>query len=108
MSFVRPFNPPEGYFSVFQMLSVIVKGDYRDDLIDYLKQNEISSKIYFDPVHKENYYKQLPEYKDVKLQFTEKISKQVLSLPFHPNISTNQIGRIIETLKNFEEKFVTE
>jgi len=105
VSFVKPFLPPENYFSVFQIFTVFVEEEYRNKLIDYLKKQEIASKIYFEPVHKTNYYTQDADYKFVNLAITEQISRKVLSLPFHPNISLEQIDIVIEKMKQFEEKY---
>lgn len=106
-NWIKPFIPPENYHSVFQILTIFVMNNYRDDLIDYMKENGISSKIYFEPVHKENYYKQFPEYEDVKLDKTETISRKVLSLPFHPNISLDDINKVVSVIKSFEENLIT-
>jgi perosamine synthetase len=104
VGFIKPFLPPENYFSVFQMFTVFIEEEYRDKLIDYLKKQDIASKIYFEPIHKTNYYKQYEEYKLVNLPITDLISRKVLSLPFHPNISLEQIDLVIEKIKEFEEK----
>jgi perosamine synthetase len=107
ISFVKPFLPPENYSSVFQIFTVFVEEEYRNKLTDYLKKQKIASKIYFEPIHKTNYYKQDVDYKHVNLPITEQFSRKVLSLPFHPGISLEQIDAVIETMKQFEEKFVS-
>ncbi|MHA1200521.1 MAG: DegT/DnrJ/EryC1/StrS family aminotransferase, partial [Candidatus Heimdallarchaeaceae archaeon] len=103
VGFVKPFLPPENYFSVFQIFTVFVEEEYRNKLIDHLKKQNIASKIYFEPIHKENYYTQDADYKSVNLPITEQFSRKVLSLPFYPSIPLEQIDSVIGAMKQFEE-----
>lgn len=53
-------NPPEGYFDVFQMFTVRVKGGrkVRDALKNYLKNESVTTKVYFEPVHLTSFYRE--------------------------------------------------
>ena len=89
-------------FSVFQMYTIRIKEGRktRDDLKKYLADNEISSAIYFEPIHKNPYYKRQSILTDT-LEVTEKISSQVLTLPMYPTISEKEMTYISNTINTF-------
>jgi perosamine synthetase len=60
--------------------------------------NGVSSKVYFDPVHRSHYY--VEEYgQDIaNLPVTDQVSSRVLSLPMHPHLEAEVIERIAESL----------
>jgi dTDP-4-amino-4,6-dideoxygalactose transaminase len=64
-----------------------------------LKLKKIETKIHYpNPIHKMNYYKK--KFK-VKLFNTERISKKILSLPIHENLTTKNIMFIVSQIKKF-------
>lgn len=89
---------PGGYNHVYQLFSVLA--NRRDELIDYLSENGISSKIYFDPVHKSEFYKNGLKYDDV-LPVTEKMHEKTITLPMFPALSTEQMDYMAETIGKF-------
>ncbi|WP_407422988.1 DegT/DnrJ/EryC1/StrS family aminotransferase [Methanobrevibacter sp.] len=89
---------PKGYNHVYQLFSVLA--NKRDDLIDYLSENGISSKIYFDPVHKSEFYKNGLKYDDV-LPVTEKMHEKTVTLPMFPALTTEQMDYMAETIGKF-------
>lgn len=90
---------PKGYFHVHQLYTVRIK-KYRDELKKYLASRGIMSKIYFSPVHSTPFY--ISKFRTkYELPVTEKISKQVLSLPMYPTLRKEEIDCIIEEIKNF-------
>ena len=89
---------PNGYNHVYQLFSVFA--NKRDELIDYLSENGISSKIYFDPVHKSEFYKNKLKYDDV-LPVTEKIYEKTITLPMFPTLTTEQMDYMAETIGKF-------
>jgi perosamine synthetase len=56
----------------------------------------IETGIHYKPIHMMSMYKN-----NSKLPFTEKISKQIVSIPIHPNLSNSQIDKIITTINKF-------
>lgn len=89
---------PHNYFHVYQLFSLMVKE--RDALIKYLEQKGIMTKIYFSPVHLTHFYRS--QMKDTCiLPITEKISEDILSLPFYPGISHDDIDYVINSIKGF-------
>ena len=95
---VETFNPPKGYKCVYQLYSVLA--NFRDELIDYLSENGISSKIYFDPVHLSNFYSEKLKYKST-LPVTEEVSKKTLTLPMFPSITHDEIDYIASKIGKF-------
>ncbi|MHA2346903.1 MAG: DegT/DnrJ/EryC1/StrS family aminotransferase, partial [Candidatus Hodarchaeales archaeon] len=47
---ILPYTPPDGRH-VFQLFSIRIKDGFRNELVDFLKRNGISSKVYFFPIH---------------------------------------------------------
>lgn len=92
---------PKDYFHIYQMYTIKVKGGkkLRDSLRDYLNKKGIMAKVYFDPVHLTSFYKNLSY--DIELPVTEKISRQVLTLPMYPMIKNKEIDYITENIKFF-------
>ena len=89
---------PKGYNNVYQLFSIFV--DKRDELIKYLADNGISSKIYFHPVHQSEFYKNKLGY-DSNLPVTESIFKKTITLPMFPSITAEQMDYIAETVGKF-------
>jgi perosamine synthetase len=92
---------PENYYHVHQLYSIKVSENIRDNLIKYLSEKEISSKIYFSPVHLTNFYRNNFGYKKGHLPVTEKISKQILSLPIYPTLEETEIDYIAKEINNY-------
>ena len=89
---------PAGYNHVYQLFSILV--DKRDELIQFLSDNGISSKIYFHPVHQSEFYKNKLNY-DVDLSVTESVFQNTITLPMFPSLSTEQMDYIAETVGKF-------
>jgi len=69
----------------------------RDDLVNLLNENGIGTGIYYPiPIHKQPLYKK-SSYK-YYLNNSETASMQVISLPVHPSVSTEEIDHIIKTI----------
>jgi perosamine synthetase len=68
--------------------------------MEYLKRKGIMTKIYFYPVHKTHFYKNVLGY-DCNLEVTERISEEVLTLPMFPSLSKDEIDMISREIKNF-------
>jgi perosamine synthetase len=66
----------------------------------YLGEKGIMSKIYFDPVHLSHFYKKRMNY-ECSLPMTEKIAKEVLTLPMHPALKKEEIETITQEITNF-------
>jgi len=93
-----PCEDPER-FSVYQLFSITA--EKRDDLMRYLANKGIMTKIYFAPVHKTHYYKNVLGY-TCSLPVTERVANEIISLPFFPGISEEQLNCVIQAIEEFE------
>ena len=81
--------------SAYYVYPIIVKK--RNLLMKELKKKNIYSQIHYEiPIHLQTAYKKINR-KDLKI--TEKIAKNILSIPFYPGIKKKQIKHIFEIIK---------
>ncbi|MBP1945341.1 DegT/DnrJ/EryC1/StrS family aminotransferase [Methanobacterium petrolearium] len=97
---IRPLVTPKDYYNVYQLYNTFV--EKRDELMRYLGDKGIMSKIYFDPVHLSYFYKNKLNYK-CDLPVTEKISKKILTLPMYPGLKEEEIDLVANEIANFYE-----
>jgi len=99
---VVPTPPDDRYHAVYQMYTIrVLDGeDTRDDLMKFLKDQGITTRIYFDPVHEYTVFKEYLEY-DIELDMTKELSKQVVSLPLYPHLSKEELDHIVNKIKEF-------
>jgi len=86
-------------YPVYQLFSIQAKK--RDNLIKFLERKRIMTKIYFPPVHKTHYYQKVLGYSD-SLPVTDAVSDEIISLPFYPGISKNELDFVIQAIREFE------
>jgi dTDP-4-amino-4,6-dideoxygalactose transaminase len=91
-------NSSKDLFHVYQMYTIKVRR--RDDLMRYLIENGIMTKVYFPPVHRTKFYMAVLGYKN-RLKVTEKVSKEVLTLPMYPTLTKDEINYIIDKIEVF-------
>ena len=81
---------PFGYF-------VRVLNGHRDNFISYLKKNNISTRVQFIPNHLHpafaDYHRPLP--------VTEKLYKEIITLPLYYEMSDDVLEKIISTVRSF-------
>lgn len=80
-----------------------IKLSQRDELMKKLGENGIETKIYFPPVHLQPYYRTLG-FKEGLLPITERIAKEVVSLPIRPTMSEQDAEYIIDSIKKMIEQ----
>ena len=61
-----------------------------------LLEKGIETGIHYKPIHQMSLYK-----KSVKLPLTEKIAKEIVTIPIHPNLTGSQINYIVKTINRF-------
>jgi perosamine synthetase len=91
---------PNDYYHAYQMYTIRVNN--RDELMKYLADRGIMTKVYFPPVHLTHFYKNELEYM-CKLPVTEEISSQVLTLPMYPTLTKEEVDYIVEEMNRFFE-----
>ncbi len=86
---------------VFHQYTIRVTDGRRDELQKYLAEHKIPSMIYYPvPMHEQAAFNKLVR-RRVPLLQTEKVSKEVLSLPMHPDLGDDQIAYVCEHVAKF-------
>ena len=89
---------PDDYYSVYQLFSI--RARRREQLMKYLSDLGIMTKVYFSPVHETHFYKTVLGY-ECSLPVTEKCCKYILSLPFYPGITRDDMDSVIQAIREF-------
>jgi perosamine synthetase len=86
-----PYSPDCSY----HLYWILVKN--RPNFRKQMKEFGIETGIHYKPIHKMTFYKY-----NGKLPVTEKISSQIVSIPIHPNLSENDIEKIIHSVNKLQ------
>ena len=71
----------------------------REKFQSYLLQNGVPTMIYYPiPLHQQKAYR---DYSNKSLPVAEKVSKQIISLPIHPEMDLQQMEFIGKKIKNY-------
>lgn len=77
----------------------VIRTKRRDELKEYLEKNEVQTVIHYPiPPHKQKCYEKL---NNLKFEITEKIHKEVLSLPISPILAQKDMVRIVDLINKF-------
>jgi dTDP-4-amino-4,6-dideoxygalactose transaminase len=97
----------EGNTHVYHQYTIRVTDEYghsRDELIEHLRANDIGCGIYYPkPLHLHKHFRSMG-YKEGDFPVSEKLSKQVLSLPVNPFVTEDDVEKIIDTISQFRKK----
>jgi len=63
-----------------------------------LHENGIETGTHYKPIHLMSMYK-----RNFSLPITEKVGKQIVTIPIHPNLTENDINKIITTINKFDK-----
>lgn len=95
---VLPIENKSNYHSYYVY---VVRAKNRKKFMDYLKKNKILCNISYPyPIHLMKGYKYLG-YKKGDLKVTEKLSKEIFSLPMYPELSMKKVKYIVSTINKF-------
>ena len=79
----------------------VVRHPERKKIMQHLRNNNIFCNISYPfPIHSMKGYKHLNK-KNTNLKITDKLSKQIFSLPMYPDLSEAKIEKVINTLNKF-------
>jgi len=73
-----------------------LKAEDRDKLSVYLKENGITTGVHYKPIHLYTCYGNKP-----RLPFSEVVFEKIISLPMHPNLTSDEVEFIIDTILQF-------
>lgn len=79
----------------------VVRTDNRQNLMSHLKAHNIHAGIHYPmPVHLQPAYKGRVRTAR-SMEVTERLSKEVLSLPMYPELETQQLNEVVQAFKHF-------
>lgn len=85
---------------VYHQYTILLKGVNRDALSEYLTQHQIPNMIYYPvPGHRQKMFENLGI--QVALPITDDLTRRVLSLPIHTELTEEQLHYITKTILNF-------
>ena len=61
-----------------------------------MTEYRVETGIHYKPIHKMTLYKS-----SIKLPVTEEVGKHIVSLPIHPNLTENDVDKIIKLTNQF-------
>ncbi len=91
----------EGRYHVFNQYVIRVAGGRRDDLMQYLRSENIGCEIYYPiPLHMQQCFADLG-YREGDFPISEAASRNVIALPIYPELSAEQQYRVVEACAEF-------
>jgi len=77
----------------------------RDEFMKQLQNEKIGTSVHFIPLHTMSYYKSKYNYKDEMFPISLKNYYSSISIPIYPNLTDEQVNRIIQALLKIGKKF---
>lgn len=78
----------------------VIRAKNRNKLKTFLKEKDIETKVHYLPTHLQKQFRKFG-FKKGMFPVTEKISKEILSLPVFPDLKKNEIRYIADKVKEF-------
>ncbi len=80
----------------YQMYTCLIKPKLRNDFLIYMKKKGVEVSAHFvPPLHRQSYLKKFCK---SKLPNTEKLSKEIVTLPIYPNLKKKELSIIIKLI----------
>jgi perosamine synthetase len=73
----------------------------RDELIRYLSLREITATVHYRPIHHHRVFNGI----DAEVPVTEREWTKLLTLPLYPDMTDNEVGRVIDAILSFGRTF---
>ncbi len=98
---IRLLSPPSTTtrMSWFVMIVRLEPGVSRNGVIDYLDSCGIPSRPYFTPIHLQPFFRDRFGYQPGDFPVTERVAGSTLALPFHNNMTADDIEYVASCLK---------
>jgi dTDP-4-amino-4,6-dideoxygalactose transaminase len=101
---VRLIAEPPNSKSVYHVFPLFV--EHRDEMREHLHSAGVSTGIHYPiPVHLQRAYQDLG-YKPGDLPATERLSREMLSLPMYPELEHEQLTQIVSAVREFSRQSV--
>jgi dTDP-4-amino-4,6-dideoxygalactose transaminase len=75
------------------------------DIIKNLNLNGIGTSVHYLPVHMHSYYVKKYDYDPNDFPKANNLSKNVISLPIYPSLSTDELNYIIDSISKLWKKY---
>ncbi len=101
---ITSLSIPNKCISSWYIYPIRIKHDkpgLRNQLIDYLFQQGISTSVHFKPVHLHSYYKNKYGYKALDFPVAYYEYQKIITLPVYPSLKNNEIDYISRKIKKF-------
>lgn len=90
-----PFEDPSGYH-VYHQYTLLA--DDRNAVLEALRAKDIGCAVYYPiPLHRQEVF--LEQYANISLPVSEITARRCLSLPMFPELTDQQIGEVVETIR---------
>jgi perosamine synthetase len=93
--------PVEKPYAQSSWHAYVVKVPKRDELIRYLSQREITATVHYRPIHHYRVFGGI----DANLPVTEREWTKLVTLPLYPDMTDDDIGRVIDGVLSFGRHF---
>jgi perosamine synthetase len=93
-----PRSKPYVRRSWFVYVITLKENIERDGVAKLMEERGVPVRCYFSPIHMQPYIRKYLQLGDSKLPVTESVARRTLALPFHNNLTENQVDRVVETL----------
>lgn len=94
----------KGRFHAFHLYPILVPKKNRDDLIEFLKDEQIGTSVHFIPVHKFDFYKKRYGILASDLPVTEQVFLGEISLPLYPAMKIGDVKYVCKTIKKYFDR----
>ena len=95
---IKPIESKNNYHGYY---IYVVRHPQRNKFMSYLRKNNIFCNISYPfPVHSMKGYRHLHN-RNEKLKITDKLSKQIFSLPMYPELEISEVEKVIKLINNF-------
>jgi len=93
--FLTEMKMPHSMDCSYHLYWILVRN--RSKFRKQMKEFGIETGIHYKPIHQMTFYKH-----NDKLPVTEKIGNQIVSIPIHPNLSENDVEKIIQSVNKLQ------
>lgn len=93
---VHPHNHHAYHLYVIQ-----VDSNRRSEIFSHLREAGIGVNVHYIPVHLHPYYREKMKTKSGLCPKAETAYERIISLPLHPNMSDNDVSRVIESVRRY-------
>jgi perosamine synthetase len=94
-----PAVHPDVTMSWFVYVVTLAQDVDRDALVASLALGGIPSRVYFSPIHLQPYIRERFDTREGMLPVTEDVAARTLALPFHNNLTEEQVDRVVDAMK---------